>query len=56
MFTVAEKHQTKIAKDTLRLSDVGAAILGGMSKEEARNYLHNQKSWSIKRIYNYENN
>ena len=31
-----EKHQLKIARDTLKLSDVGARIMGGMTKEEAR--------------------
>lgn len=34
-----DKHQLKIAKDTLRMSDVGARIMGGMSKEEARAFL-----------------
>jgi hypothetical protein len=32
-------HQTKIAKDTLRMTDAGADVMGGMSKEEARNFL-----------------
>ena len=29
-------HQRRIARRTLELSDVGAKILGGMTKEEAR--------------------
>lgn len=33
------KHQLKIARQTLKLSDVGARILGGMTKEEARMLL-----------------
>ena len=32
-------HKEKIAKNTLKLSDAGVLILGGMSKEEARNFL-----------------
>jgi len=39
MQDVARKHQVKIAKRTLELSDVGAQILGGMTKEEARKIL-----------------
>lgn len=34
--TTAEKHQLRIARQTLRYSDVGAVIMGGMTKEEAR--------------------
>jgi hypothetical protein len=34
--SVPERHQLKIARDTLRLSDFGARIMGGMTKEEAR--------------------
>jgi len=38
-------HQIQIAKKTLKMTDAGAAIMGGMSKEEARNLLkkHNIK-------------
>jgi hypothetical protein len=36
---VPERHQLKIAKDTLRMSDEGAMIMGGMTKEEAREFL-----------------
>ena len=39
MEDVARKHQLKIARDTLRMSDVGAQIMGGMTKEEARDFL-----------------
>ncbi len=39
------RHQIKIAKQTLRYSDAGALIMGGMSKERAREILrkHNVK-------------
>ena len=42
---VPTKHQIKIAKDTLKLSDAGAKIMGGMTKDEARAVLkkHNIK-------------
>ena len=34
--SVPEKHQLKIARDTMKMSDVGALIMGGPSKDEAR--------------------
>ena len=37
--SVPEKHQLKIAKDTLKMSDVGAMIMGGMTKDEARDVI-----------------
>lgn len=33
------KHQIKIAKSTLKMSDSGARIMGGMTKDEARAIL-----------------
>ena len=36
---ILEKHQVKIAKATLKMSDIGAAIMGGMTKEHARQIL-----------------
>lgn len=36
---VPEKHQKRIAIDTLKMSDAGANIMGGMTKEEAREFL-----------------
>jgi hypothetical protein len=36
---VFEYHQKKIAIRTLQMSDAGASIMGGMTKEEARNFL-----------------
>lgn len=50
---VFEKHQFKIAKDTLRLSDAGVFIMGGMTKTEARTFLK-RVGWSDKRIANHE--
>ena len=37
--SVPEKHQLRIARDTLKMSDIGARIMGGMSKEEARRHI-----------------
>ena len=37
--TVPEQHQLRIARKTLTLSDVGARILGGMTKQEAREVI-----------------
>ena len=34
-----DKHQLRIAKDTLKMSDVGALIMGGMTKDEARKII-----------------
>ncbi len=36
---VFDKHQLKIARSTLKMSDIGARIMGGMSKEEAREVI-----------------
>jgi len=33
---IFDKHQLRIAKDTLRMSDAGALIMGGPTKTEAR--------------------
>jgi hypothetical protein len=32
-------HQVKIAKETLKMNDVGVMIMGGMSKAEARKIM-----------------
>ena len=37
--SVPEQHQLRIAKDTLKMSDVGARIMGGPTKEEAREII-----------------
>lgn len=41
--SVPEQHQLKIAKDTLKMSDIGARIMGGMTKEEARALIQRLK-------------
>jgi hypothetical protein len=46
-------HQLKIAKQTLRYSDAGALIMGGMNKDEARSILQ-QAGWSDERIAKFE--
>jgi hypothetical protein len=33
------QHQVKIAKDTVKMNDVGVMVMGGMSKDEARRIL-----------------
>lgn len=37
--TVPEKHMIRIAKDTLKMNDVMANVMGGPNKEEARAIL-----------------
>ncbi len=49
-----EKHQLRIAKDTLRMSDAGALILGGMDKAEARAFLRDTMNWSEARVAKLE--
>ncbi len=39
MTDVFKKHQLRIARSTLKMSDVGAQIMGGMTKDEARELL-----------------
>lgn len=50
---VFHKHQTKIAKDTLRMHDAAVGIMGGMNKEEARTHLK-KMGWSDERIHAHE--
>ena len=40
MHQVADKHQLKIAKDTMRMSCVGARIMGGMDHLTAQYAIH----------------
>lgn len=37
--TVPDRHKRQIAISTLRMSDTGAKIMGGMTKDEARDFL-----------------
>ena len=39
--SIPERHQLKIARDTLKLSDIGARIMGGMTKKEAKEIINN---------------
>jgi hypothetical protein len=50
---VFTKHQIAIAKKTLTLSDAGALILGGMTKDQARQVLRDN-GWSEDRISAFE--
>ena len=47
--TVPQQHQLNIAKKTLKLSDAGAFIMGGMTKQEARDFLKSI-GWSDQKI------
>ena len=51
--SVPEKHQLAIAKSTLRMSDAGARIMGGPTKEESREILR-RAGWSDARIAQFE--
>lgn len=37
--TIPQQHQKRVAIATLKMSDVGAMIMGGMTKAEARAFL-----------------
>lgn len=37
--SIPEKHQLRIARATLKMSDVGALIMGGPSRAEARQII-----------------
>ena len=37
--SVPEKHQLRVARATLKMSDVGALIMGGPNKEQAREII-----------------
>lgn len=49
-----KKHQIAIAKKTLKLSDTGAFVLGGMTKQEARDVLKRTSKWTEKKIESFE--
>jgi hypothetical protein len=51
--SVIGRHELKIAKQTLQMHDVGAAIMGGMTKGEARQFLR-KMGWSAERIQKLE--
>ena len=37
--SVADKHQLKIARSTLKMNDTFARVMGGMTKDEARTVI-----------------
>ena len=37
--SVPEKHQLRVARQTLKLSDIGALCMGGPDKDEAREII-----------------
>lgn len=51
--SVPEKHQLRIAKATLRMSDAAARVMGGMTKEEAQKIVHKKGGQNVKGIHNY---
>jgi len=53
--TVPQKHQLKIAKSTLKMSDAGVNVAGGMSKDEARKFLKSV-GYSVNEIKKLEEN
>jgi hypothetical protein len=38
--SVPDRHRLRIARDTLKMSDAGARIMGGMTKDEAREVIY----------------
>lgn len=44
------KHQLRIARQTLRLTDEGARILGGMTKDEVRRLLRSQIRYDKRKV------
>lgn len=39
VLSVPERHQLKIARSTLQMSDMGARVMGGPTKEQAREII-----------------
>jgi len=50
---VFHRHQTHVARQTLRMHDAAAAVAGGMSKDEARAHLA-KMGWTKKQIHDHE--
>lgn len=49
--SVPEKHQLKIARSTLKMSDAGAFVMGGMTKVEAREVIFKLTGKNLLRAY-----
>jgi len=45
---IFDKHQLRIAKQTLKMSDLGAFCAGGMTKDEAREIIRKHTSGAKK--------
>ena len=39
--SIFDKHQLNIAYKTLKMSEIGASIMGGMTHQEAKNIIKN---------------
>ena len=52
--TVSQQHQQRVAIHTLKLSDAGARVMGGMTKEEARRFLRETCRWTQTQIQKLE--
>lgn len=52
--SVPEQHQFKIAKSTLRMPDAMVGVMGGMNKDQARQFLSDRAGWSGQRIAQHE--
>lgn len=50
---VFHRHQTLIAKKTLRMHDAAVGVMGGMNKEEARAHLR-KMGWTVKQVHDHE--
>lgn len=50
---VPEQHQKKIALSTLKMSEAGAKISGGMSHKDAYLFMLNKAGWNDKKIQDY---
>ena len=50
--SVFDQHQLAIAAKTLRMSDVGAMIMGGMTKDEARAVIFRLTGKKVKEVSN----
>lgn len=53
LLSVPEQHQLAIAKKTLRMPDVMAEVMGGMTKQQAREVLK-RIGWSDAKIAKLE--
>ena len=43
MPSVFDKHQLKIARQTLKMTDAGARVMGGMTKADAKKIVEKAK-------------